>query len=79
MELALNEFVAAVVWASVLLVAFMSVVSRFLHERAERRITGSRIACRLCGRVFISTDSGKFAHCTSCGHPNLSRRNGNLG
>lgn len=79
MELNLNEFVAAVVWGCVCLVALFSVVSRILHAREERRLAGSKVVCRLCGNVFVSPHSGKVTDCTACGVPNLSRRNGKLG
>lgn len=79
MELSLNELVAAVLMGSVSLVAFFSVTSRFLHARAERRIVRMKAVCRLCGNVFIPSESGKFADCTACGKPNLQRRNGRLG
>ena len=79
MELSLNDFVAAVLWASVFLVAFVAAVSRFLHARAERRLAGTRTVCRLCGHVFVSPHSGKVSDCSACGKPNLQRHNGKLG
>jgi hypothetical protein len=79
MQLSLNEFVAAVLWGSVALVGFFSLVSRFLHARAERKLVGMKTVCRLCGNVFITPHSGKLTDCTACGKPNLHRRNGRLG
>lgn len=79
MELSLNEFVAAVVWACICLVALFSIVSRFLHARAERRLVGTRVICRICGNVFVSPHSGKLTECTACGKPNLHKHNGMLG
>lgn len=79
MELNLNEFVAALLWGSISLVAFFSVLSRFLHAKAEKRLAGMRTVCRLCGHVFVSQHSGKVTECKSCGKPNLHRHNGSLG
>ncbi len=79
MELTLNEFVTAVVWASICLVTVFSSVSRFLHTGAERRLAGSRIICRLCGNAFVSPHAAKLTDCPSCGKPNLHRHNGKLG
>lgn len=79
MELSLNDFVLAVVAGSMLLVAAASVVSRFLHHRAESRLVGLRTVCRLCGHISATDHSGKLSHCGSCGKLNLSRGNGKLG
>jgi hypothetical protein len=79
MQLSLNEFVLAVVFGSLLLVAGVSVLSRLLHLRAETRITGARTFCRICGNVFVSEHSGKICQCPSCDKPNLRRGNGKLG
>ncbi|QTN30878.1 hypothetical protein HZ994_00565 [Akkermansiaceae bacterium] len=79
MELGLSDFVVAVLWGALLLVGFFSVVSRFLHGRAERRLAATRTVCRLCGHVFATSHSGGVAECKSCGKPNLHRHNGSLG
>lgn len=79
MELTLNNFVTAVLWACLGFVAFVSLVSRMLHARAERRIMATRAVCRLCGHVFSVGHGGKLTDCPSCGKPNLTRRNGKLG
>jgi predicted Zn-ribbon and HTH transcriptional regulator len=79
MSLSLNELVTLVVTASLLLVAFASVVSRYLHLRAENRLVRMRTLCRICGHSFISDQSGKLCHCPLCDKPNLRRRNGRLG
>ena len=79
MELDLNDFVAAVLWACLGVVAFFSVASRLLHARAERRLVETRVVCRICGNVFLSPHSGKVTDCPSCGKPNLHSHNGKLG
>jgi len=79
MELSLNEFVTALVSSSLILVGTVSLVSRFLHHRAESRLGSLRTVCRLCGTVFVSGHSGKLSHCTSCDSLNLHKGNGRLG
>ncbi len=79
MILSLNDFVTGVLSASLLLVAGISLVSRFLHMRAERRLVRMRTVCRLCGNSFLSDYSGKICQCPSCDKPNLRRGNGRLG
>ena len=79
MELNLNDFVAAVVWTCLCIVAFFSLVSRLLHAKEERRLSEARVVCRICGNVFVSAHSGKVTDCPACGKPNLRRRNGKLG
>jgi predicted Zn-ribbon and HTH transcriptional regulator len=79
MTLNLNEFVLAVVFGSLILVAVVSVISRFLHLRAELRLARSRMVCRICGSVFVSEHSGKLCQCPSCDKPNFRRGNGKLG
>lgn len=79
MDLNLNEFVRAVVFGSLLLVVVVSIMSRFLHLRAEFRLVQRRTVCRICGYVFISEDTGKLCHCPACDKPNFRRGNGKLG
>lgn len=79
MDLNLNEFVRAIVSGSLLLVAGVSIISRFLHLRAESHLVRRRMVCRICGNVFVSEQSGKLCHCPSCDKPNLRRGNDKLG
>ncbi len=79
MNLSLNDFVTGVLAASLVLVAGISFLSRYLHMRAEKRLVRMRIICRLCGNSFVSEHSGKICQCRLCGKPNLRRRNGRLG
>jgi predicted Zn-ribbon and HTH transcriptional regulator len=79
MNLSLNDFVTGVLAASLVLVAGISFLSRYLHMRAERRLVRMRIICRLCGNSFVSEHSEKICQCPSCGKPNLRRGNGRLG
>lgn len=79
MSLNLNEFVFVVLFGSMLLAAGVSVLSRFLHHRAENRLVRTRIVCRICGNIFVSERSGNFCHCPACDKPNLHRGNGKLG
>lgn len=79
MNLSLNVFVTGVLAASLVLVAGISFISRYLHIRAEKRLVRMRIICRICGNSFVSEHSGKICQCPSCGKPNLRCRNGKLG
>ena len=79
MNLSLNDFVTGVLAFSLVLVAGISFLSRYLHMRAERRLVRMRIICRLCGNSFVSEHSEKICQCPSCGKPNLWRGNGRLG
>jgi predicted Zn-ribbon and HTH transcriptional regulator len=79
MTLNLNDFVLVVLSGSLLLVAGVSVLSRFLHLRVENRLARARTVCRICGNVFVSEQSGNLCHCPSCDKPNLRRGNGKLG
>jgi predicted Zn-ribbon and HTH transcriptional regulator len=79
MNLSLNDFVTGVLAASLVLVAGISFLSRYLHMRAEKRLVGMRIICRLCGNSFVSEHSEKICQCPSCGKPNLRSGNGKLG
>ena len=79
MNLSLNDFVTGLLAASLVLVAGISFLSRYLHMRAEKRLVRMRVICRLCGNSFVSEHSGKICQCPSCGKPNLRRRNGRLG
>lgn len=79
MNLSLNELVALVVFVTLILVTGVSMFSRFLHLRAEKRLVRMRTVCRICGNSFISDHSGKSCQCPSCDKPNLRRGNGRLG
>jgi len=79
MDLSLDEFVTGLIWMSLILVALSSLFSRWLHRKAEKRITCVRMVCRLCGRVSVAERHGKISHCASCGKLNLYRGNGRLG
>lgn len=79
MSLNLNEFVLVVLSVSLLVAAGVSVLSRFLHLRAENRLVRARTVCRICGNVFVSEHSGNLCHCPACDKPNLRRGNGRLG
>lgn len=79
MSLDLNEFVLVVLSVSLLVTAGVSVLSRFLHLRAESRLVRARTVCRICGNIFVSEHTGNLCHCPSCAKPNLRRGNGKLG
>ena len=79
MSLTLSEFVTILVAASLLLVAVASLVSRYLHLRAEKRLVRIRAVCRICGCSFIADGDANFFYCVACNKPNLRRRNGRLG
>lgn len=71
--------VTAVVLGSFLLIVLLSLVSRLLHHRAEKRLVGTRHVCRLCGQVFTERDPAHLSHCPSCDALNLQKGNGKLG
>lgn len=79
MNLSLNEWVTMVMSFTLVLVAGVSLVSRYLHLRAENRLVRMRTVCRICGNSFISEQTGKLCQCPSCDKPNLRRGNGRLG
>lgn len=79
MKLSLEELVNAVVFGSFFLIILMSLISRLLHFRAERRLAHVRHVCRLCGHVFAESEIARLSHCPSCDALNLHRGNGKLG
>ncbi len=79
MKLSLEEMVSTVVFGSFLLIILMSLVSRFLHHRAESRLGRMRHICRVCGNVFAERDAVQLSHCPSCDALNLHKGNGKLG
>ncbi len=79
MELTLNEMVLGVIFASLVFIGGISVVSRTLHWKAERRLDRMRTVCRLCGHVFISGHEGNLNHCDVCDALNRRKGNGKLG
>lgn len=79
MNLSLNDFVTGVLATSLVLVAGISFMSRYLHIRAEKRLVEMRVICRICEISFLSEHSGKICQCPSCGKPNLRRGNSKLG
>lgn len=79
MKLSLGEMVTAVVFGSFFLIILMSLVSRLLHRKAERRLHRMRHVCRLCGHVFVERNTVSLSHCPSCDALNLHKGNGKLG
>jgi predicted Zn-ribbon and HTH transcriptional regulator len=79
MELSLNEFVLAVLVACLLLVAVLSLLSRFLHHRMESKQLRGIIICRSCGYLFVAPTTGNLCQCPACHKSNFRHSNGKLG
>lgn len=70
MELSLADFVLWCVAGSCVMVLLLTLVSRTLRARAERRSLDRRVICRLCLHAF-ETDSGdRIVPCPDCGAAN---------
>lgn len=79
MDLSLDGLVTLVVFGSLGVVVFVTLVSRFLHKKAEAALVRQRRTCRLCGHIYLSSNASKVEHCVSCDALNLQRKNGKLG
>lgn len=79
MELTLAEFVLWVLLGSSGLMLLFAVVSRTLHDRAERRSLANRVICRLCLHAFEDTSHVHAVDCPACGAANEKGRSRRLG
>lgn len=73
MELTLPEFSLAVLLCSGFAVLAISLVSRWLHARAEARSLRDRVICRLCLHAFTDEQHiprGRVIECPNCGAAN---------
>lgn len=79
MDLTLNDFVLGVLFATLILVAMIGALSRFLHWKSERKLKRLVTVCRLCGHVFLNREQAKVVHCNACHAANRKNGNGKLG
>lgn len=79
MELSLEQLVMLLIAGSFLAVAVLSLLSRLMHRREEKRLLAGRIICRSCEHVFLTTKSGRVSQCPACGEVNFHEKNGRLG
>lgn len=79
MELTLSEFVVALLAGSGLLVLCLTLLSRALQARAERRALARRVICRLCLHAFEVPGHDKLVTCPACGALNERGRGRRLG
>lgn len=79
MELTLADFVFYVVVGALIIVPVIAVVSRFLHNRVERRSLSHRVICRLCLHAFEDSSHVKTVNCPTCGAVNEKGRSRRLG
>ena len=76
MELTIAEFVWWVLAGSAALVLACALISRYLHNRFERRALARRMICRLCLHAFEDSSRDRVVACPVCGalnerHPPL--------
>ena len=70
MELTLADFVLWSIAGSCVTVLLLTLVSRTLHARSERRSLDRRIICRLCLHAFETTTTDRITSCPDCGAAN---------
>lgn len=79
MDLTIEQLAMAVLFGSTGLVIFFTVISRWLHVRAERRSLANRVICRLCLHAFEDTAHPEIVACPLCGALNEKGRSRRLG
>ncbi len=79
MDLTLNDFVLGVLLASLIAVALIGMISRFIHWRNERILKQLVTVCRLCGHVFLNQENIDIVECKACHAVNRRNGNGKLG
>lgn len=79
MELTLADFVFYVVLGAFLIVPFIAIISRTLHNRVEKRSRANRVICRLCLHAFEESSHVKTVDCPVCGAVNEKGRSRKLG
>ena len=67
MDLRIDQLAMAVLFGSMGLVIFFTLVSRWLHVRSERRSLANRVICRLCLHAFEDTVHNEIVACPICG------------
>jgi uncharacterized paraquat-inducible protein A len=79
MEITLTNFVICVLTASAVIVLSVALISRWLHQRQERRSLANRMICRLCLYAFEDTTHARTVDCPVCGACNEKGRSRKLG
>jgi len=79
MDLTIDQFALTVLLGSLGLVVFLTVVSRWLHQRVEHRALANRVICRLCLHAFEDTTHVGTVACPMCGAINEKGRSRRLG
>jgi protein-arginine kinase activator protein McsA len=75
----LNDFVLGVLLTSLVAVALIGMISRFIHWRNEQNLKRLVTVCRLCGHVFLNQESIDVVDCAACHAVNRRNGNGKLG
>ncbi|GAA5124412.1 hypothetical protein JIN84_12660 [Luteolibacter yonseiensis] len=79
MELTLADLVIYVTFGAFIVVVFIAMASRYLHNRLEKRSLSHRVICRLCLHAFEDTSHVKTVNCPVCGATNEKGRSRKLG
>lgn len=79
MELTLADFVFRTVLGAFILVPVIALISRYLHNRVEKRSLANRVICRLCLHAFEDTSHVTTVDCPVCGAVNEKGRSRRLG
>ncbi len=66
MHLKIDQLGLAVLLATVSLVVLLTLGSRWLHYRAERKSLANRIVCRLCLHAFENGTPAELVACPHC-------------
>lgn len=74
MEITLADFTLWVVVGSFVLVPLMSLVSRAMQARTERRAREDVVICRLCLHAFEEKSHVNLVNCPECGAANEKGR-----
>jgi hypothetical protein len=79
MELTLADFVLYLLLGSFALALLLTLLSRTLQTRVEKRALANRVICRLCLHAFEDTSHIGTVHCPICGAANEKGRSRRLG
>ena len=79
MELSLADFVLYLLLGSFALAPLLTILSRTLQNRVEKRALANRVICRLCLHAFEDTSHIEVVDCPTCGAANEKGRSRRLG
>jgi hypothetical protein len=79
MELSLADFVLYLLLGSFALAPLLTLLSRTLQNRVEKRALANRVICRLCLHAFEETSHIEVVDCPICGAANEKGRSRRLG